>query len=89
MQPRLITINLAPILNRNLKEASDHKRSRQIPTARIISVISYSALFALGMMITTWQEFSQAQDRAPLEIIDAIITNAQAVSVAAAGFAAL
>ena len=41
------------------------------------------------MTLTTWHELSQAQDRARLEIIVAIINNAQAVSVAAAGFAAL
>ena len=56
---------------------------------RIISVIAYSALFALGMTITTWHELSQAQGRAPLEVIVAIIFNAQAVAVAAAGFAAI
>ena len=56
---------------------------------RIVSVIAYSALFALGMTITTWHELSQAQGRAPLEIIVAIIFNAQAVAVASAGGAAL
>ena len=56
---------------------------------RIVSVIAYSALFALGMALTTWHELSQAQGRAPLEIIVAIIFNAQAVAVAAAGFAAI
>ena len=56
---------------------------------RIISVIAYSALFALGMTITTWHELSLAQDRAPLEIIVAIIFKAQAVSVASAGGGAL
>ncbi len=56
---------------------------------RIISVIAYSVLFALGMTIATWHELSLAQDRAPLEIIVAIIFKAQAVSVASAGGAAL
>ena len=56
---------------------------------RIISVIAYSVLFALGMTIATWHELSMAQDRAPLEIIVAIIFKAQAVSVASAGGAAL
>ena len=56
---------------------------------RIISVIAYSVLFALGMAITTWHELSMAQGRAPLEIIVAIIFNAQAVAVASAGFAAI
>ena len=56
---------------------------------RIISVIAYSALFALGMTIATWHELSMAQGRAPLEIIVAIIFKAQAVSVASAGGAAL
>ena len=56
---------------------------------RIISVIAYSVLFALGMALTTWHELSMAQVRTPLEIIIAIIGNAQMVSVAAAGFAAL
>ena len=60
-----------------------------INRTRIISVIAYSALFALGMTLTTWHELTMAQGRAPLEIIDAIIFNAQAVSVAAAGFAAI
>ena len=41
------------------------------------------------MALTTWHELSQAQGRAPLEIIVAIIFNAQAVAVAAAGFAAI
>ena len=57
--------------------------------ARIISLIAYSALFALGMALTTWRELSLVQDRPPLEIIYAIIINAQAVAVASAGFAAL
>ena len=56
---------------------------------RIVSVIAYSALFALGMTLTTWHELSMAQDRAPLEIIVAIIINAQAVAVASAGGAAI
>ena len=56
---------------------------------RIISLSAYSALFALGMALTTWHELSLAQGRAPLEIIVAIIINAQAVSVASAGFAAI
>ena len=56
---------------------------------RIVSVIAFSVLFALGMALTTWHELTLAQDRPPLEIIHAIIFNAQAVSVAAAGFAAL
>ena len=56
---------------------------------RIISVTAFSVLFALGMALTTWRELALAQDRPPLEIIHAIIYNAQAVSVAAAGFAAL
>ena len=56
---------------------------------RIISVIAYSVLFALGMTITTWHELSLAQGRAPLDIIVAIIFKAQAVSVASAGFAAI
>ncbi len=56
---------------------------------RIISVIAYSALFALGMTIATWHELSLAQGRAPLEIIVAIIFKAQAVAVASAGFAAI
>ena len=56
---------------------------------RIISLSAYSAIFALGMALTTWHELSQAQGRAPLEIIVAIIFNAQAVAVAAAGFAAI
>ena len=60
-----------------------------INRTRIISVIAYSALFALGMTLTTWHELSMAQGRAPLEIIDAIIFNAQAVAVASAGFAAI
>ena len=54
---------------------------------RIISLSAYSALFALGMALTTWHELSLAQERAPLEIIVAIIINAQAV--ASAGFAAI
>ena len=41
------------------------------------------------MALTTWRELSLAQDRPPLEIIYAIIINAQAVAVASAGFAAL
>ena len=56
---------------------------------RIISLSAYSAIFALGMALTTWHELSQAQGRAPLEIVVAIIFNAQAVAVAAAGFAAI
>ena len=56
---------------------------------RIVSVIAYSVLFALGMTLTTWHELSMAQDRAPLEIIVAIIINAQAVAVASAGGAAI
>ena len=56
---------------------------------RIISVIAYSVLFALGMTLTTWHELSLAQGRAPLEIIVAIIFKAQAVAVASAGGAAL
>ena len=56
---------------------------------RIISVIAYSVLFALGMTLTTWHELSMAQGSAPLEIIVAVIGNAQMVSVASAGFAAL
>ena len=56
---------------------------------RIISLSAYSALFALGMILTTWHELSMAQERAPLEIIVAIIINAQAVAVASAGFAAI
>ncbi len=56
---------------------------------RIISLSAYSAIFALGMALTTWHELSLAQGRAPLEIIVAIIFNAQAVAVAAAGFAAI
>ena len=56
---------------------------------RIISLSAYSALFALGMALTTWHELSLAQGRAPLEIIVAIIINAQAVAVASAGFAAI
>ncbi len=60
-----------------------------INRTRIISVIAYSALFALGMTLTTWHEFTLAQERAPLEIVAAIIFNAQGVSVASAGFAAL
>ena len=56
---------------------------------RIISLSAYSAMFALGMALTTWHELSMAQGRAPLEIVVAIIINAQAVAVAAAGFAAL
>ena len=56
---------------------------------RIISLSAYSALFALGMALTTWHELSLAQERAPLEIIVAIIINAQAVAVASAGFAAI
>ena len=50
---------------------------------------AYSALFALGMALTTWHELSLAQGRAPLEIIVAIIFNAHVVSVASAGFAAI
>ena len=56
---------------------------------RIISVVAYSVLFALGMTLTTWHELSMAQGRAPLEIIVAIIMKAQAVAVASAGFAAV
>ncbi len=56
---------------------------------RIVSLSAYSAIFALGMALTTWHELSLAQGRAPLEIIVAIIFNAQAVAVAAAGFAAI
>ena len=56
---------------------------------RIISLSAYSAIFALGMALTTWHELTMAQGRAPLEIIVAIIFNAQAVAVAAAGFAAI
>ena len=56
---------------------------------RIVSLSVYSALFALGMALTTWHELSMAQGRAPLEIIVAIIFNAQAVAVASAGFAAV
>ena len=56
---------------------------------RIVSLSAYSAIFALGMVLTTWHELSLAQGRAPLEIIVAIIFNAQAVAVAAAGFAAI
>ena len=56
---------------------------------RIISLSAYSAMFALGMAVTTWHELSMAQARASLEIIVAIIFNAQAVAVAAAGFAAI
>ena len=56
---------------------------------RIISLSVYSAMFALGMALTTWHELSMAQGRAPLEIIVAIIFNAQAVAVASAGFAAV
>ena len=56
---------------------------------RIISLTAYSALFALGMTLTTWHELSLAQGRAPLEIIVAIIFNAHVVSVASAGFAAI
>ena len=56
---------------------------------RIISVSAFSVLFALGMTLTTWHELSMAQGRAPLEIINAIIYNAQAVSVGSAGFAAM
>ena len=56
---------------------------------RIVSVIAYSVLFALGMTLTTWHELSMAQGRAPLEIIVAIIINAQAVAVASAGGAAI
>ena len=50
---------------------------------------AYSAIFALGMALTTWHELAMAQGRAPLELIDAIIFNAQAVAVASAGFAAI
>ena len=60
-----------------------------INRTRIISLSAYSAIFALGMALTTWHELSLAQGRAPLEIIVAIIFNAQAVAVAAAGFAAI
>ena len=56
---------------------------------RIISLSAYSAMFALGMAVTTWHELAMAQGRAPLEIVVAIIFNAQAVAVAAAGFAAI
>ena len=56
---------------------------------RIISLSAYSAMFALGMAVTTWHELSMAQGRVPLEIVVAIIFNAQAVAVAAAGFAAI
>ncbi len=56
---------------------------------RIISLSAYSAMFALGMVVTTWHELSMAQGRTPLEIVVAIIFNAQAVAVAAAGFAAI
>ena len=56
---------------------------------RIISLSVYSAMFALGMTLTTWHELSMAQGRAPLEIIVAIIFNAHVVAVASAGFAAL
>ena len=56
---------------------------------RIISLSAYSAMFALGMTLTTWHELSMAQGRSPLEIIVAIIFNAQAVAVASAGFAAI
>ena len=56
---------------------------------RIISLSAYSAMFALGMAVTTWHELTLGQARAPLEIIVAIIFNAQAVAVAAAGFAAI
>ena len=56
---------------------------------RIVSVIAFSVLFALGMALTTWRELTLAPDRPPLEIIYAIIHNAQAVSVGSAGFAAI
>ncbi len=56
---------------------------------RIISLSAYSAMFALGMAVTTWHELSMAQGRASMEIVVAIIFNAQAVAVAAAGFAAI
>ena len=56
---------------------------------RIVSVSVFSALFALGMALTTWRELTLAPDRPPLEIIYAIIHNAQAVSVGSAGFAAI
>ena len=56
---------------------------------RIISLSAYSAMFALGMTLTTWHELSMAQGRSPLEIVVAIIFNAQAVAVASAGFAAI
>ena len=56
---------------------------------RIISLSAYSVMFALGMALTTWHELSLAQGRVPLEVVVAIIINAQAVAVAAAGFAAL
>ena len=56
---------------------------------RIISLSVYSAMFALGMALTTWHELSMAQGRAPLEIIVAIIYNTQAVAAASAGFAAV
>ena len=56
---------------------------------RIVSVVVFSALFALGMALTTWRELTLAPDRPPLEIIYAIIYNAQAVAVASAGFAAI
>ena len=56
---------------------------------RIISLSAYSAMFALGMTLTTWHELALAQGRSPLEIIVAIIFNAQAVAVASAGFAAI
>ena len=48
---------------------------------------AYSAMFALGMALTTWHELSMAQGRSPLEIIVAIIFNA--LAVASAGFAAV
>ena len=56
---------------------------------RIVSVSVFSALFALGMALTTWRELALAPDRPPLEIIYAIIYNAQAVAVGSAGFAAI
>ena len=56
---------------------------------RIVSVSVFSALFALGMALTTWRELALAPDRPPLEIIYAIIYNAQAVAVGSAGFAAM
>ena len=56
---------------------------------RIISLSAYSAMFALGMALTTWHELTLTQGRSPLEIVVAIIFNAQAVAVAAAGFAAI